>query len=322
MYYLNDGHIRAIGSDWHTLRGLVEQTLRLTGTPEVVQPLKPYLRYGDPGNRIIAMPAYVGGDTAVSGMKWIASFPGNLAIDKPRAHGAIILNEPNTGVPVAVINGALVSQLRTAAVSAAMLRAYMDLGRRDRYRVGLVGWGPIGRRQFEMLTALHGDRIDEIRLHDRRGIDPSTIDPAWRDRTIVADDWREAYQAADIVVTCTAATDRYIDEAPSPGALLLNVSLRDYKADSVKNVRTVVVDDWREVCRENTDVELLHRETGLSEGDVLTLREVVWDEALKGRAEADPVFFNPMGMAAFDMAVAAHYWREGQRLGIGAWLED
>ncbi|MFC5402542.1 2,3-diaminopropionate biosynthesis protein SbnB [Cohnella soli] len=322
MYYLNDGNIREIGIDWTALRDLIEQTLQLAGTPEIVQPLKPYLRYGDPSNRIIAMPAYVGGATASSGIKWIASFPGNLSAGIPRAHSVIILNEPDTGVPVAVINGALVSQLRTAAVSAAMLRSYMVLGRRERYRVGIVGWGLIGRRQFEMLTSLHGDVIETIRLFDSRGIDPSTINAAWRNRTIVASDWREAYRGADIVITCTAATERYIDEPPTPGAILLNVSLRDYMPIAVCGNKTTVVDNWQEVCRENTDIELLHRESGLSEGDALTLREAVLDGALRHCPASAPVFFNPMGMAAFDIAVAAHYLKESNRLGIGNRLDD
>ncbi|RKP48031.1 2,3-diaminopropionate biosynthesis protein SbnB [Cohnella endophytica] len=323
MLYLNDGHIREIGIEWPLLIDRIESTLRIMGTEAVSQPLKPYLRYGNPANRIIAMPAYVGGDADISGIKWIASFPGNLARGKPRAHSAIVLNDPADGVPVAIINGGLLSELRTAAVSAIMLREYMKLKRRSGYRVGVIGWGPIGRSQIGMLMAQHGAEVDDIRLFDLRGIEPqSARDPSLQAKAVIVPTWQEAYWDRDIVFTCTSSAERYIDEPPQAGALLMNISLREYTAESSSGIGTVVVDDWREVCRENTDIELLHLQAGLTEKDTTTLREVAFGGALRTVPASEPIFFNPMGMAAFDLALAAYYWREAMRRSIGVTLED
>lgn len=322
MIYLNDGHIREIGIDWSLLTSIIESTLQLTGTPEIVQPIKPYLRFKHPSNRIIAMPSFVGGETNISGIKWIASFPGNVTHGIPRAHSTIILNDPDNGVPVAVINSGQLSEIRTAAVSAAMLRHYMALDRHPIYRFGMIGWGPIGRRHMEMVMALYGDRLDSVRLFDLKGIDLALLEPQLRTKTIIAAHWQEVYRQSDIVFTCTSSTARYIDEPPPLGSLLMNVSLREYMPNSVQAIKAIVVDHWREVCRENTDIELLHVQKGLMESDTVTLRDVVFAQALQFFAPTEPIFFNPMGMAAFDIAIAAYYWREAERRGIGVRLVD
>ena len=93
---------------------------------ETVQPLKPYLRWRPDGHiadRIIAMPAYVGGDRPVAGLKWIGSKHDNPArAGLERASALIVLNDPDTHYPVAVMEGALISAARTAAVTAVAAR--------------------------------------------------------------------------------------------------------------------------------------------------------------------------------------------------------
>lgn len=61
MLYLNDRDIREVGLDWPSLVESIETTVRILDSGDYAQPVKPYLRYKNPQNRIIAMPAYVGG---------------------------------------------------------------------------------------------------------------------------------------------------------------------------------------------------------------------------------------------------------------------
>ncbi|THF81731.1 2,3-diaminopropionate biosynthesis protein SbnB [Cohnella fermenti] len=325
MIYLNDRHITRIGTPWPELMHLVRNVLRLQGTAELVQPLKPYLRYRDPRNRIIAMPAFVGGEVEASGIKWIASFPGNLERGLPRAHNTLILNDTHTGEPIAFLRSGKLSAIRTAAVSGAMLGAYLESrpGSAEPsagLRIGIVGMGPIGRMHLAMLHSAYGDRIAELRAFDVRGIAAASLPKELRRRVRVCSSWQEVYERSDVFLTCTTSPERYIDRPPRPGMLLLNVSLRDYRPESVDRLSAVVVDDWLEVCRENTDIEMLHRSCGLEEADVLTLRQAIWDNALAAIPPEEPIFFNPMGMAAFDIAVAASYVRQAIRLGIGSRL--
>lgn len=86
MLYLNDQDIQAIGLEWADLVESAEATVRILDSGDYAQPVKPYLRYNHPQNRIIAMPAYVGGDVNAAGIKWISSFPDNIGSrSSPRA---------------------------------------------------------------------------------------------------------------------------------------------------------------------------------------------------------------------------------------------
>jgi ornithine cyclodeaminase len=172
-----------------------------------------------------------------------------------------------------------------------------------------------------MMTSLYGDLIERIWLYDLRGIDPATVSPQLREKTIIADDWYTLYRSCSVIATCTVSDSRYIDEAPQGSALLLNVSLRDYLPQAVAGIRAVVVDDWAEVCRENTDIELLHLQHSLTEAGTVTLTDVICRGALNRYAADEPVFFNPMGLAVFDIAIAGHYLREAGKRHVGEPLE-
>ncbi|MGO4498982.1 2,3-diaminopropionate biosynthesis protein SbnB [Paenibacillus sp. 2RAB27] len=321
MLYLQDDHIREIGIDWKKLTDIIEDVVAIQDNGDCAHPLKPYLRFRDPKNRIIAMPAYVGGNINISGIKWIASFPDNRLKGLPRAHNTLILNKPTTGEPLAFIHSGLLNGLRTAAVSGVMLSQFVMFRQPDRLRIHLIGWGPIGRLHLDMCVALFGEWIEEVRIYDLNGVELGTIPAAIQSRTQVINDWRTGYREANVIMTCTVSAERYIDEAPPRGALLLNVSLRDYKPESVADVKTIIVDDWREVCRERTDIEQLHHLYGLQESDVHTLADVVLRDQLASVETQEPVFFNPMGLGIFDVAVAGYYWREALRLQKGVTLE-
>src|SRR5580693_5366620 len=104
MKYLNEQDIQAIGINWTKIIDVISSGVDAIRNMTYAQPVKPYLRYNDMTNRIIAMPAYIGSPFNVAGIKWIASFPGNVARGKPRAHSVIILNDELTGEPISIIN--------------------------------------------------------------------------------------------------------------------------------------------------------------------------------------------------------------------------
>lgn len=305
MLILNDEQMNRLPADWAALVDRVERAVRVMDTGDYAQPIKPYLRYGDPRNRIIAMPAYLGGSFRTAGIKWIASFPGNRELGLPRAHGVIVLNRADTGEPRAILIGGRPNLLRTAAVSGLAMRRFAQARPPSRpLRVAIIGWGPIGRAHLDMCDALLGDAIGHYSLYDIRGIEASSIPVALGGKASPAANWQAAYADCDVCITCTVAARRYIDAKPPAGCLLLDVSLRDYELEAIRDVKAVFVDDWDEACRENTDIELLHLAGGLQREHARTFADMVCREALREVPEEEPVLFCPMGMAAFDLAVA------------------
>ena len=110
---------------------LVEATYRLHGAGDSVNPPSYFLRFPDrPSSRIIALPASIGGPTQVDGLKWISSFPENVAAGIPRASAVLILNDHDTGYPFACLESSIISATRTAA-SAALAADWLT---RDRPR--------------------------------------------------------------------------------------------------------------------------------------------------------------------------------------------
>lgn len=322
MIYINEDDIKNIGIEWNEIFNQIEQTVKCLGNNDYAQPIKPYLRYRDMKNRIIAMPAFVGGQFNISGIKWIASFPDNISKEIPRAHSVVILNNADTGEPVCIINTALLSVIRTAGVSGLILKHFNKFRPLKNFNLGIIGWGPIGQQHFKMCTEAFGKEISNIFLYDIRKIDKNLIDFQEKDKLRIADSWQEVYENADVFITCTVSKEQYIDKKPKEGALLLNVSLRDFKTEIYEYVKdSIIVDDWDEVCREKTDVELFYKENGLKKEDTKSIIDVVCNECLSDYKDNQPIMFNPMGMAVFDIAVGSYYYNYAIKQNAGKCLK-
>jgi len=145
---------------------LVADTYRLHDEGRTSLPHSTFLRFPEEHHtrdRIIGLPAYRGGERPAAGMKWIASFPGNVAAGTERASAAILLNSLDHGRPVALVEGAVVSAKRTAA-SAALAAAELT-AERPPASVLLVGCGVINLEILRFLAAaLPG--LTEAALYD------------------------------------------------------------------------------------------------------------------------------------------------------------
>ncbi len=321
MIYLNENDIKKIGLDWQKITTVIEEAVLCLHNGDFSQPIKPYLRYRDLKNRIIAMPAFLGGNVNAAGIKWIASFPDNIDKGMPRAHSVVILNQADTGEPIGIINTALLSVIRTASVSGLVLRYFEQARTLENMTLGIIGFGPIGQYHLKMCKELLASKLAKIYIYDIRKIDPPRVHLPGRDEIVIADSWQQAYEEADVFITCTVAKTPYIHKPPKKGSLHLNVSLRDYKTEIYDYVKdSLIVDDWEEVCREQTDIERMYREKGLSKEDTKSIIDVVVHNCLKDYGADVPIMFNPMGMAVFDIAAAAYYMNEAHKKNIGLHL--
>jgi N-[(2S)-2-amino-2-carboxyethyl]-L-glutamate dehydrogenase len=323
MLYLNTSDIQKVGIQWQELIQVIRSSAKAMAANDFFQPIKPYLRYKDLSNRIIAMPAYVGADVSMAGIKWIASFPGNLKRGIPRAHSVTILNEADTGIPVCALNTPLVSGIRTAAVTGAVVTSYLEATAiKKKLNIGISGFGPIGKLHLGMIASVLGDRLGSISLYDIRGIEEREIPEQFRSQTTVCKRWNDCYADSDIFITCTVSSGRYINEQPKPGSLQLNISLRDYMPEYRDWVDLMIVDNWEEVCRENTDIEAMHKLSLLNKADTISLSDLLAGNFDVPGKRGAVWMFNPMGMAAFDIAIGAFYYKKSVEQGVGVLLQD
>ncbi len=321
MLYLNQKDLLKVGLNLNETINVIEDAVRCLNEGDFAQPVKPYLRYRDLTNRIIAMPAFVGGKVNVAGIKWIASFPGNIDKGIPRAHSVVVLNKAETGQILGIINTARLSMIRTSSVSGLMIRYFLKARPMENINLAIIGWGPIGQHHFKMATDIMGDKLNKISIYDLRGVDKDAIDSPYKDKVVVTDNWQDAYTDTDIFITCTVSKAPYIDLPPKPGSLQLNCSLRDYKVDILDHTKAIIVDDWEECCREKTDIEAMHLERGLQEKDTKSIVDVVVNNCMNDYPAEEAVMFNPMGMAIFDMAMGRYYMDKAKEMGIGLELE-
>ena len=317
MIYLNEENIKQLGIRWEETINAIEATVYCLADHDFAQPIKPYLRYRDLKNRIIAMPAFVGGNINMAGIKWIASFPDNINKGIPRAHSVVILNQADTGKPIGIINTALLSIIRTASVSGLMIKYFNKSRELKKVKIGMTGFGPIGQYHLKMCNEILKDKIEKISVFDIRKIDKNLLP----ENTEIVSSWQEAYEDADIFMTCTVSKEQYINIPPKKGSLQLNVSLRDYTTDTFDFFKNaIIVDDWEEVCREKTDIEVMHLKKGLLEKDTKSIIDVVVKNCLNDYTPEQSILFNPMGMAVFDIAIGTYYQELAQNNKIGTQL--
>ena len=297
---------------------LVEATYRVHGAGDSVNPPSYFLRFPDrPDSRIIALPASVGGQIRVDGLKWVSSFPGNVAAGVPRASAVLILNDHDTGYPFACLESSIISATRTAA-SAALAADWLSRGRERPARVGFFGVGLIARYIHTFLAGT-GWSFDEIGVYDLS----AEYAAGFRDyleragtggRITVHATAEQLIRASDLVVFATVAGQPHVTDLAWFGhnPLVLHVSLRDL-APEILLGSAHFVDDVEHCLKANTSPHLAEQLTGRRDFLDGTL-----DDVMAGRVAVPagrPVVFSPFGLGVLDLAVGKYVYDEVARSG-------
>src|SRR5213593_3581254 len=176
---------------------------------QCVNPDSYFLQFPDkPDCRIIALPAFLGDGFGVAGLKWIASYPGNVQRGFPRASAVLVLNSYETGYPFAILESSIISAARTAA-SAALAADWLNGRSRRAHSLGIVGTGFIARYVYDFLVET-GWEIDEVRLYDRSPVESekfsNTACRLEHHRTVtVVPELTQLMRASDLILFTTVA---------------------------------------------------------------------------------------------------------------------
>ena len=302
--------------------GRVRDTYLAHHRGETVNPNSHFLRFPDkPRARIIALPASLGGPDAVAGIKWIASFPGNVALNIPRASAVLVLNDPDTGYPFACLEAAQISAARTAA--SAVLGAEALQGARTARRIAVIGAGVISRTIIEFFDTL-GWTVGEIAVFDTV---PAYAQNAVRHaarlayRAAAAPSLAAAVNDADLVVLATTAAEPHILDAGllAPGQNVLNISLRDLGPELIAGAHNIL-DDVDHCLNAGTSPHLAVQKYGHRDFIDGTLAELLLGEVVLTRAK--PRVFSPFGLGVLDLAVGIDVFRAGLESGGAVAVPD
>jgi ornithine cyclodeaminase len=290
---------------------LVAATYRLHGAGDSVNPPSYFLRFPDrPSSRIIALPASIGGPTRVDGLKWVSSFPENVAAGIPRASAVLILNDHDTGYPFACLEASIISATRTAA-SAVLAADQLSRGRGRPKRIGFVGVGLIARYIHTFLTGTDWS-FDEISVHDlsadnAAGFHGYLEQSGTAGRVSVYDSAEQVIRSSDLEVFATVAATPHISDPSwfTHNPVVLHVSLRDL-TPQILLASTNVVDDVDHCLKANTSPHLAEQLTGNRDFLHGTL-----DDVMAGRVTVPrdrPVVFSPFGLGVLDLAVGKYVY--------------
>lgn len=160
ILYLSQADVVSVGLGMAEIIQLLEIAFEEKGRGLVEMPPKPGIYPGGGDNFIHAMPAYIPALNS-AGLKWVGGFPENSKKGLPYITGLVIINDHETGIPLAVMDCVWITAMRTAAASAVAARR---LARPDSTRLGILGCGVQARTHTEALKVLFP--VEEVFAYD------------------------------------------------------------------------------------------------------------------------------------------------------------
>ncbi len=244
--YLSQDDVLDAGLNMTDTIAIVEDVLKEHGLKQFENPPKPGIH---PLNDafIHAMPAYLPRWQA-AGIKWVSGFPGNFKYELPTIMGLIVLNDVNTGQPLAVMEGGHITNLRTAAVSAV---AAKYLANPDAKTLGIVGAGIQARYHLLSLKEVL-ERIEVARIFDINAQVCQRLVALMRKQVPfeieICDSAQQVIENVDVALTATGhLEERIFKEAwVSPGTLVLPVHSRGWEKSVLDKTNKFIVDDWHQ----------------------------------------------------------------------------
>lgn len=264
-------------------------------------------------------------DDKVCGVKWVSVFPTNpVQHDRQNLSAVIVLSEIEQGFPIAFMDGTLCSNMRVGAMGGVAAKHF---ARPDAERIGFIGAGEQAKMHLiamkTVIPGLRECRVSALSEHEERQF-ATEMGALFADIefTCVGNDGRAAMDGADILVTATSAQAPLLkaDWMP-PGSLYSHVGGWEDEYAVAAQCDTIVCDDWDTVKHRTQTLSRMYKDGELTDADIAAnLVEVVAGEK-PGRTTSDErVYFNAVGLAYVDVAIAHAMYQRAAAAGRGQTL--
>lgn len=317
VLYLSREDVESIGLPMSKIIEALDGMFKEKGHGRVEMPPKPGIHTRE--NAFIhAMPAYIP-SLESAGMKWISGYPDNQKKGLPYISGLLILNDPDTGIPLAVMDATWITGQRTGAATAV---AAKYLARKDSSGVGIVACGVQGRSNLEALSCLF--EIEKVKAFDlhREAAERYAAEMSEKLQidVEVVDDLEDAVVGLDIVVT-SGPILKNPDPSIQPGWLAEGsfaspVDFDSYwQGDALRQVDKLATDDVSQMQ--------YYREVGYfrdTPQPYADLGEIAAGKKPGRETDRERTMSINLGLALDDMATAILIYREALKQGVGTEL--
>jgi len=274
---------------WDRLIAAMEAALAGFSLGRVLQPVRSMLTIEE-GKRYLGIMPAVAEDAM--GVKLVSFYPGNAGTRVPTHLAMVLLFRPDTGEPLAVMDGRLITEMRTAAVSAAVTRR---LAAPDSRVLALLGSGVQARAHLQALMLVRG--FEEVRVWSRTAEHAERFAEQHKAKAMPVE---SAVRDADVIVTATNALQPILQGAwLKPGAHVNAVGSPrpDWRElDDSAMANTVVVDSREAVLKESGDVILSRAQIYAEIGEIFA--------GAKAAPVSATTVFKSVGIAIEDIATA------------------
>jgi thiomorpholine-carboxylate dehydrogenase len=286
--HLDEENVRAV-LHWDALIAAMEMALAAFSGGRVLRPVRNMLTIEE-GRRYLGIMPAVAEDAM--GLKLVSFYPANAGTGVPTHMAMVLLFRPDTGEPLAVMDGRLITEMRTAAVSAAVTR---HLASPDSRVLALLGSGVQAKAHLEALAQVR--EFEEVRVWSRT---PEHAKRFAEAHGAQAMDAEAAVRGADVVVTATNALEPILKGAQLKGGAHVNAvgSPRPTwrELDDEAMAKVLVVDSREAVLKESGDVILSKAPIYAEVGEIFA--------GAKPSPEAETTVFKSVGIAVEDIAAA------------------
>lgn len=271
-------------------------------------------------NRINCMPATLL-DENVSGMKWVSVFPTNSAKGLQNVSGVIILSEIESGFPLAVIDGTLLTSIRTAAVGCV---AAKHLAPSKVENIGFIGGGTEAKMHFTLLKHMF-PTIKECRISSRKESTERNFVSALQDAapdvkfiTCKGDSFRSVNNA-DIIITAISGQApvlkaKYITK----GCLYIHVGGWEDEFAVVEKADKIICDEWKSCKHRTQTLSRMYVQGLLHDNDIYADLKDIICKRKKGRENDNEfIYFNSVGLSFIDLQFAKETYNIAKQIGVG-----